>query len=175
MARRRRRSRAGANPYQFATRPRVPRPELYDPYEPVYSRRSRRLVSSRGVWGGVFPPHAERPDAPVRRRQGRSRVQDPSYQMPGGVARYGVPPRNVPSLPSRLLRPLVHSRLYLMPTVLGRRNEEIRRPRRVDECGRRSERREVLFAAGVAGWAGRSPGRRGTYRRTEASNFSCGG
>lgn len=40
-------------------------------------------------------------------------------------------------------------------------------------CARRSVRRSVLFARDIAGRRARSPGRGGTYRRTERSNYTC--
>lgn len=40
-------------------------------------------------------------------------------------------------------------------------------------CQKRHERIEVLFAKGIAGKAGGSPGRKGTYHRTPDSSQSC--
>lgn len=40
-------------------------------------------------------------------------------------------------------------------------------------CQQRRERKEVLFAKGVAGRSGGSPGRRGTYRRRAESQWRC--
>lgn len=45
-------------------------------------------------------------------------------------------------------------------------------PRKVAFCVRRHVRRSVLFATGVAGRR-RSPGRGGSYRRTESSAWRC--
>lgn len=46
-------------------------------------------------------------------------------------------------------------------------------PETLKFCIRRAMRREVLFARKVAGRFGRSPGKRGKYRRTLESNYSC--
>lgn len=61
----------------------------------------------------------------------------------------------------------------LMSTVLGDRSAPTRKPFREDYCRRRRDRREVLFALDVAGRVGRSPGRRGRYKRDETSERSC--
>lgn len=45
---------------------------------------------------------------------------------------------------------------------------------RHDFCSKRQARREVLFAQRVAGRSGGSPGRRGGYRRSSSSSYSCG-
>lgn len=80
-----------------------------------------------------------------------------------------------PFMQSRLLvLPDLGRGHYLMSTVLGdRRTEQVRRPERVDECTSRQRRREVLWALGVAGRSGGSPGRRGTYKRNLMSGFHC--
>lgn len=40
-------------------------------------------------------------------------------------------------------------------------------------CEQRAARQGVLFAKGIAGRAGGSPGKHGTYKRTEESKISC--
>lgn len=40
-------------------------------------------------------------------------------------------------------------------------------------CAKRRSRREVLFSLQVAGRSGSAPGKRGHYRRTSESSFSC--
>lgn len=49
----------------------------------------------------------------------------------------------------------------------------VRNPKRVLFCAKRKVRRQVLFAFKQAGRRGSGPGRRGTYRRTGNSLFSC--
>lgn len=46
-------------------------------------------------------------------------------------------------------------------------------PSRVYFCVKRKQRREVLFARKVAGHFRRSPGRGGSYRRTQSSYYRC--
>jgi len=50
-------------------------------------------------------------------------------------------------------------------------NPQIQQPKTV--CQKRHERAQVLFAKNIAGKAGGSPGRNGTYHRTPDSNESC--
>lgn len=49
----------------------------------------------------------------------------------------------------------------------------VNEPENVRFCVRRTQRREVLFAMRVAGRRGGSPGKRGKYRRSIESNYSC--
>lgn len=44
---------------------------------------------------------------------------------------------------------------------------------RQDICQTRSTRAQVLFAKGIAGKKGKSPGKGGTYTRTPESAISC--
>lgn len=47
------------------------------------------------------------------------------------------------------------------------------RPQRKNICETRAERRGVLFAKNIAGSTRKSPGKGGTYRKTEDSKVSC--
>lgn len=169
----RRRRRSGAEVYHSA-RP-LPRSLIYDPYGALFQPRASTSV--RGYGGGYLPHAKRRAATSVRGRGATSLPSGPyvsSYQRPAG-ARYGAMPHPSPLKSAQSI--MLRSRwAYLMPTMLGdRKSMPVRRPKRVSECGLRESRREVLFAQGVAGRSGGSPGRRGTYKRTVMSNFSCRG
>lgn len=172
MARRGRRRTGARDSHHLARDWSRPRPIDFDPPGAVYKRQPSTFA---GGYGGRYSPHAKRlPKRPVARPRGIPVVRLPTTVLP-------VPRRSVPRPPSRGYSPFMLSPnglkwTYSMSTMLGdRKTEPVRRPRRVNECTRRSERREVLHAIGIAGKSGSAPGRRGTYKRTLASEFSCRG
>lgn len=117
----------------------------------------------RGVWGGRFPPQVGPRGArvlpltlglrgrfPARRREpvARAKALVPSYK-----------------LPSRLSQTAWSAQL---------RELRVRHPARDVLCVRRLQRKQVLFAKRVAGHKlRRSPGRGGSYHRTEWSSYRC--
>lgn len=172
MARRRRRS-SGDGVYH-PSNPRLPRaiaaaslarsvyPLLRSEDRPNYGNARRRLA-------GMLSSAA----APSLLRTARS---GPIHRV---VSRYLSNPRVVVRAPQRALDPIflraakLPQWTPLMSTVLGDRSAPTRKPFREDYCLRRHKRREVLFALDVAGRSGRSPGRRGRYKRDETSERSC--
>lgn len=177
MARRGRR-RSGEGIYHPSRRS-LPRPLILDLLDAVYpSNRDERPRSTqvRG-YGGGYLPHAQRRAATSYTRLmadwNRPLPRAPSMQIIGAPRRQAGSPKNH-FLKALLLRPhIVGSSIPTMPG--DRKTEPVKRPRRVTQCTQRQDRREVLHALGVAGRRGSAPGRRGRYRRTLMSNFSCGG
>lgn len=171
MARSRRR-RAGAGDSYHPARRSLPRALTYDPIGPAVRPR---MQFRKGVWGGVSPPY--------RRRAATFRINRQASYYPSRplvVARQWTPgPRrealhNAPHSYQAAFSAWDMPVAPLMATVLGDR-PKLKNPGRIPECARRSERKEVLFAQGVAGRRGGSPGKRGRYHRTITSNYSCGG
>lgn len=172
MARRGRRRTGARVSHHLARDWSRPRPYDFDPPGAVYKRQ--RSIFTGGD-GGRYSPHAKRlPKRTVSRPRGIPVVRVPTTVL-------YAPKRSVARMPTRSYLPLMPSPIgpkwtYSMSTTLGdRKTEPVRRPRRVNECTRRSERREVLHAIGIAGKHGSAPGKRGTYKRTVASEFSCRG
>lgn len=174
-----RRSRSGAREYHLARRslPRSLLEELEILSGPVFP--SYRTV------GPQTAPY-RRAFAAMQSRAGRRQypVEESRTLSRSVPSRYHVStPRRMPLRSARSLgTPFLQAAFAalsgppLMSTVLGdRKTESFRRPDRMPECARRSERKEVMHAIGVAGRRGSAPGRRGRYRRNESSNFSCGG
>lgn len=91
--------------------------------------------------------------------QGPSGVSTPLVRPPRGM-RVLVPP-SAPAKPTR-------SRMFPWRTI------PVAAPASVRFCIQRKQRKEVLFAKGVAGKnKRRSPGRGGGYRRSAKSNYRC--
>lgn len=89
-------------------------------------------------------------------------VEEPAFRPADAVSRLRDRPiRRWYALAERLPAP---------PVPRVHRFEDVRQ---VLECVRRHSRREVLFARQVAGRRGRSPGRRGHYRRNGGSSYGC--
>lgn len=76
--------------------------------------------------------------------------------------------RRVAKNVTRTLLDQVAGDIYRVPAI-----ELFKKTPAVSVCSRRGERREVLFAARVAGYRGRSPGRGGSYKRTPESTQVC--
>lgn len=134
-------------------------------------RRTRRDFSSfeRAGEATEFASNGTLPRAQERVQQAQERFGlsrgyggEPPYQQRAEIF-LAEPPRaaNVPPLTRR-------SSQFRALRVL-----QIQAPQRVLFCARRKERREVLFARGVAGRAGSSPGRRGRYFRNQNSAWRC--
>lgn len=71
-------------------------------------------------------------------------------------------------------RPSLHAERLSRPQQFkALRVLQIKAPERVLFCARRGVRKEVLFAKGVAGRRGGSPGRRGRYFRNQNSAWRC--
>lgn len=177
MAKRGRR-RSGEGIYHPSKRS-LPRPLILDLLDAVYSQpRSKRphSIIERG-YGGGYPPHAKRrvatPYARLVASFNTSYPRIPSRQLVGIPRRQALTPKT-PLLKAHLLRP--HIVGSSIPTMLSdRKSEPVKRPRRVTECTKREDRKEVLHALGIAGRRGSAPGKRGHYKRTVMSNFSCKG
>lgn len=100
-----------------------------------------------GHWDGVLS--WKTPSRPLQRPAAQRRF------FPSGTPRQRVTPRPRP--------------LPVSPWGL-----QIRLPGRVFFCVRRKIRREVLFGLGISGHNKRkSPGRGGSYRRTQSSSYRC--
>lgn len=172
MAKSRRRRSGAVDSYHTARRS-LPRPLIYDYIGPAVRPRKQFAI---GGYGGGPPPHAKR-----RAAASRTNRQTSYYpSRPWSIARQWTPgPRrealhNAPHSYQAAFSAWDQPVAPLMATVLGDR-PRVRKPERVPECVRRSERKEVLFARGVAGRRGGSPGKRGRYNRSIMSNFTCGG
>lgn len=105
----------------------------------------------------------------------------------------GTPVRNIPPFHRRIRSEIQKPRLVApwlvrkprVKKVEAYQYEEAVRPQKdftrdilgmdthPQRCIKRRTRKEVLFAVGVAGRAGRSPGKGGTYRRDEESRLGC--
>lgn len=179
MARRGRR-RSGEGTYHPSRRS-LPRPLILDLLDAVYSPtfRPKRPQShyNRGYGGGFTPPCKARVAAPTaawRHLSIRHSPGPPRCRSSGVLAARHPPPRT-PLLKAGLLlrQHIVSPSILTMPG--DRKTEAVKRPRRVTQCTQRQDRKEVLHALGVAGRRGSAPGRRGKYRRTLMSNFSCKG
>lgn len=177
MAKRGRR-RSGEETYHSSRRS-LPRPLILDLLEAVYREprsKPRHSIFNRG-YGGEYPPHAKRRAATSYARLvasfNTSYPRIPSRQLVGIPGRQALTPKT-PLLKAHLLRP--HIVGLSIPTMLSdRKSEPVKRPRRVTQCTQREDRKEVLHALGIAGRRGSAPGKRGHYKRTVMSNFSCKG
>lgn len=172
-----RRSRSGAREYHLARRS-LPRSLLEElpswPVFPSYRTVGQHTAPYRRAFAAM-QSRAGRRQYPLEESRTLSRSVPSRYHV---STPRRMPLRSARSPGSPFLKAAVIGQKWttLMSTVLGdRKTESFRRPDRMPECARRSERREVMHAIGVAGRSGSAPGRRGRYRRNESSNFSCGG
>lgn len=108
--------------------------------------------------------------AHLERLLGRLR-SDPVY--PERYSRWGWGQRQGVRVFSKIASPYKQgpqapSKAVSLPSLLA--SIKMRAPARVRFCVQRKSRKEVLFAKGVAGRRGRSPG---PYRRKQSSYYSC--
>lgn len=138
------------------------------------SRKSRRDARRLAATGEVLSPSSRSQWLP---RRGLDLLH-PSTRFPSREslvvvrARFRPFPEHTRPEPRRFPAPQVVSPRF--KTNLAKLDSIPADPR-YSFCARRARRRQVLFARQVAGRRGGSPGRGGRYRRSQNSQYGCGG